>query len=105
MLGAGVVTIFVKNSKTTPSAAPSQTPSVVITSTPSESIQSTSTPSATATPSQEPSPTNSMKKSPQDDEGNAGQTPTTGVGWHPFGFALLVGALATGLWIRRAART
>jgi len=99
MLGAGVVAIVVRNSKTTPTAQPKPaiTASIVETPTvsPSTSVQASR---------QLPSPVNSLKKSPPDELANVPPTPVTGVGRYPAGFVFVALAGFLAVWLRRTAR-
>ena len=98
VLGAAVVTVFVKNDTTTnvPTASgPAPSSSVAVPVQPSTTVEGTQKLAARK---------NGEKKS-ADELMPIPHLPASGVADHPVGYVLLAFGAAIGLWVRRAART
>jgi len=96
VLGAGVVTVFVKSDTTTsPTASgPAPTASVAVT------VQ----PSTTVSPTQPLAAHKNAEKKIADDVMPVPHLPASGVADHPFGFLLVALGGLIAFWVRRAAR-
>ncbi|HLW16545.1 MAG TPA: hypothetical protein VKV69_04195 [Actinomycetota bacterium] len=98
VLGAGLVTVFVKNDTTmnAPTAlGPAPSSSVAVTVQPTTTVEGTQKLAARK---------NGQKKS-ADELMPIPHLPASGVGGHPIGFVLVAIGAAIALWVRRAART
>jgi len=98
ILGAGVVTVFVKNdtSTNTPTAlGPAPSSSVAVTVQPTTTVEGTRRLAARK---------NGEKKS-ADELMPIPHLPASGIGGHPVGYLLVAFGAAIALWVRRAART
>jgi len=95
VLGAGVVSIIVKNDRTTSTASPP----------PRTSVFDTPTPSATVHASQQTeAPKKSVRMNHPDELSNVPPMPVTGVAArYPIGVVLVLAAGAVALWLRRVA--
>jgi len=96
VLGAGLVTVFVKNdTTTTPTAAgPTPSSSVAVTVQPTTSVEAS-----------KPAARKNGEKKSADELMPIPHLPASGVGGHPAGYLLVALGGAIALWVRRTART
>ena len=97
VLGAGVITVFVKNDTTT-------TPPTVAGPAPSSSVGVIVQPTPTVAGSKPLAAHKNGAKKSADELMPIPKLPASGVGGHPVGYVLVALGGAIALWVRRAAR-
>ena len=97
VLGAGLVTVFVKNDTTTTPTASGPTPS--------SSVAPTVQPTTTVSSSLPLAARKNGEKKNADELMPIPHLPASGVADHPFGFLLVAIGGLIAFWVRRAART